>query len=66
MFTDVLNAGSVRFSEDPDIWRYLVFLKKDVVMDGLMVDSLACVRGAVWGMLKHEWFLSRPEGLGIL
>ena len=47
------HAVVVRFSEDPNIVRDLVYLEEDLEENAAGVSSnpLACVRRAVWGML---------------
>ena len=53
-FAAAIHAVLVRFSEDPDIVRDLVHLEEDLGEDGVEVDSLACVRRVVWGMLYAD------------
>ena len=50
-FAALIRTVLVRFREDPDIVRALVHLEDDLGEDGAAVDSLACVRRAVWDML---------------
>ena len=53
-FATAIHAVLVRFSVDPDIVRDLVHLEEDLGEDGVEVDSLACVRRVVWGMLYAD------------
>ena len=65
-FAAAIHAVRVRFSEDPDIWRDLVHLEEDFGEDGVKVESLACERRSVWGMLcaDDEGIVSKSvEGL---
>ena len=55
-FAAVTHAVIVHFSEDPDIVRDLVHFEEDLEENaaGVRSDPLACVRGAVWGMLYAD------------
>ena len=53
-FAAAIHAVLVSFSEDPDILRDLVHPEEDLGEDGVGVDSLACVRRSVWGMLYAD------------
>ena len=51
-----IHAVLVRFSEDPDILRYLVHLEEDLGENGVKVKPplIACVQGSVWGVLYAD------------
>ena len=54
-FASVIYAAVlVRFSDDPNIARDLVYLEEDLGEDGVKVDPLTCVRKAVRGMLYAD------------
>ena len=56
IFAAVTHAVIVRFSEDPDIVRYLVHLEEELEENaaGVSLDPLAWVRRALWGMLYAD------------
>ena len=67
-FAAVTHAVIVRFSEDPDIVRYLVHLEEELEENaaGVSLDPLACVPRAVWACctpIKQEMCLSRRKAL---
>ena len=53
-FAALIRAVLVHFSAGPKVLRHLVHLEEDLGEDGVKVDTLACIRRAIWGMLYAD------------